>query len=388
LQLKAFTLAAMAVALGLLGLTGCNESPSANSGDPEVAATVNGVAIPVSEIDRLIEQQITDPKTGQKTPLQPVELAAARMQALQQLIQEEALYQRAQKESVVPTDDELKQELQSQKQQLGMTEEQFQKYLQQSGMTEEKFNLQAKRQLAIKKLQDKIASKVQTPSEDELKRVFEENKASLVAPRGIDLSDIIVDPRPNGTPGDATSPEAAQKKASDIHAVLKSGADFATVARAQSEDPNSAMQGGAIKFFSEAELQQTFPADVATRFFAMSAGQITDPIKANDGRFHIFKVNQKVEQTTPFTYDQVKQRLAQQMVDQRKQVVVSALMIDALASATVKNNLAQRVLEHPDTFGALRPSQLTQPKPAAPAQPAPAQPAAPANANAAQPATK
>jgi hypothetical protein len=222
--------------------------------------------------------------------------------------------------------------------------------------------------------------------------VFEENKESLVAPRGIDLSDIIVDPRPNGVQGDATSPESAAKKAQDIHNTLKSGADFATVARASSEDPNSAMQGGAIRFFSEADLRQTFPAEYVARFFGMTAGQITEPIQANDGRWHIFKVNTKVEQTTPLTYEMVKQRLAQQIVDQRKQVVISALVIDSLSSATVKNFLAERVLQHPDTFGALRPSPLTQPRAATPPpananQPATnTQPAAPANTN--QPAQK
>src|SRR5262245_20674998 len=118
LQLKAFATAAGAAAvLAIVGLTGCNDSTSGNTTDAEVAATVNGVAIPVSEIDRIIVQQITDPRTGQKATLQPVELAAARLQALQQLIQEEALYQRAQNEKVVPSDDELKQEIQSQKQQ-------------------------------------------------------------------------------------------------------------------------------------------------------------------------------------------------------------------------------------------------------------------------------
>src|SRR4051812_49993879 len=46
----------------------------------------------------------------------------------------------------------------------------------------------------------------------------------------------------------STTPEAAQRKAQEIEATLKSGADFATVARARSEDPNSAMQGGSLGF--------------------------------------------------------------------------------------------------------------------------------------------
>lgn len=394
---NAFTLAAAAAILtAVLGVTGCPgpNDPGPNGGDNEVAATVNGVNIPVSKIDQIIDLQLK--QGGPNAPqLTPIDLAAARLQVLDGLIQEEAIFQRAQKENVIPTDDEVKQAIQTQIQQSGMSQDDYQKYLKDVlGKTDEEFKADAKRKLAIQKLQEKVTATIPTPTDAEMQKYFDENKAQLVAPRGLDLSDIIVDPKSNNATDDAIGEEAAKRKADEIAAQLRANTDFATLARQRSED-RSALQGGSIGFFAEAQLQQTFPADIAQRFFTLQVGQITEPIRSADGRYHIFKLNAKREQNQELTFDQVKTQIAQTITDQRKQIVLSALLIDALSSATVRNNIANQIVAHPDTFGALRPSPLTQPRPAqpAPAAPAPAkqpeaQPGAPVNANKAEPATK
>lgn len=386
---KAFPLLAtvvLAASVGAMVLaTGaCGGNGGANA-DPEIAATVNGKEIPVSEIDRLIDLQLK--QAGPTAPqLTPISLTAARLQILDQLITEEVLFQRAQKENVVPNDDELNQKIAQQKQGYGMTEDQFQKFLQQSGQTEQQFREQIRRQLAIEKLRDKVAARVPSPKDEEVRKFFEENKAQLVAPRGFELSVITVDPRDNGASDDARSDQESQAKAQRILASLRAGGDFATVAQQQSEDARSAMQGGLIGFYSEQQAQETFGPDIARNFFNMQPGQITDPIRSPDGRWFIFKLNNKREQQREMTYEEVQQQIAQQITDQRKQVVLSALMIDAVSASAVKNHLATRILEHPDTFGALRPSPLTERKPEqAPATNAPANvnTTPPANANAA-----
>jgi parvulin-like peptidyl-prolyl isomerase len=388
------TLAALAVILAsFVGLAGCNGTNGGTTTEaPETAATVNGVEIPISKIDRLIDQQLK--AGGPNAPqLTPVALAAARMQLLEQLIQEEALYQRAQKENVIPSDQEVQQALQQQIQQVGMTQDQYQQQLKQLGQTEEELKTDLKRQLAIQKLQEKITTSIPAPTDAEIRKYFEENRQSLVAPRGIELSDIIIDPQNNNKGSDdAIGAEAAARKAQEVAAAVKTaGTDFATVARARSEDPNSAMQGGVIGFFSEANLQRTFPAEVAQRLFNLQPGQITDPIQSQDGRWHIFKLNGKREQQQELTFEEVSPQISRTITEQRKQVVMSALLLDAIAQADIKNNLADRIIKNPDTFGALRPSPLTQPRAPQPAAapatntnaaaPAEAQPSAPANSN-------
>jgi parvulin-like peptidyl-prolyl isomerase len=374
LRKNAFTIAAAAALFAsVLGLAGCGGGATTKGADDDVAATVNGVAIPVSKVDQQIDQQIKQ-AGPQAQQLTPVALAAARLQILDQLIQEEALYQRAQKENVIPTDDEVKQALQTQIQQSGMSQDEYQKRLQDLGQTEDQLKDEIKRQLAIQKLQDKVTATIPAPTEAEMQKFFDENRAQLVAPRGLDLSDIIVDPQQNpGVSDDAVGVDAAAKKAQDVSTQLKNKTDFATVARARSED-QSALQGGSIGFFADDRLKQTFPPDVLQKIVVLQVGQNTDPIQSQDGRWHIFKLNARRDQAQDMTYDQVKQQIAQNITDQRKQVVLSALVREAMTSATIRNNLATQIIEHPDTFGALRPSPLTQPGTNQPVQQPQAQP--------------
>jgi parvulin-like peptidyl-prolyl isomerase len=378
--------AAAALLASALGVAGCNGNGATPPPTPDdVAATVNGVSIPVTKVDQVIDQQIK--QAGPNAPqLTPVALAAARLQALDTLIQEEAMFQRAQRENLTPTDDEVKQELQSRIQKSNMSQDDYQKRLKDLGQTEDDLKNDIKHELAIKKLQDKVTATIPAPTEDEMKKFFDENRAQMTAPRGIQLADIIVDPANNGGgPEDAIGAEAAKAKAEAIANQLKGGADFATIARNRSEDPQSGMQGGQIGFFSDAQLKQTFPPDIAANLFALNTGQMTAPIQGQDGRWHLFLVQGKREQQQDMTYDQVKPQIAQTITQQRQQVVMSALLIDAVSSASIRNNLATQIIAHPDTFGALRPSPLTQPQAQQPApQPTPqpeAQPGAPVNAS-------
>ncbi len=90
-------LAGIAVLAALF--TACGGGPTGNSttvggGDPaEVAATVNGKAISMQEVDRGVKQQAQ----GQESKLSPLELAGARLQVLQTLVEQEVMFQKAEK---------------------------------------------------------------------------------------------------------------------------------------------------------------------------------------------------------------------------------------------------------------------------------------------------
>ena len=97
--------------------------------DPnETAATVNGKAIKLEEVERVIKQQ----GQGQETKFSPLELAQARLQVLENLIQNEVLYQKAEKENVVPTEDDITVEFNSQKTASGKSAEQIAKEMKES----------------------------------------------------------------------------------------------------------------------------------------------------------------------------------------------------------------------------------------------------------------
>jgi peptidyl-prolyl cis-trans isomerase SurA len=350
-----FLVASFAFALAACNRTG-NGAPSTT--DASVAATVNGKNILLSEVDQLISQQAQ----GQQAQMSQLQLAQARLQVLDGLIQKEVLFQRADKEKLLPTEDEVTQFINTQIQQSGMTQEQFQKRLKDQNQTEQSLREEARKQIAIQKLQDRTNGKIGAPNDKEVEDFYNTNKQQFVNARGVELADIVADPQPNeGLQDDAKSDAEAKQKIDLIYQQLKSGADFATVARQRSED-RSSLRGGDLGFATEADLKQNgFPQELIAQFFGseMQVGSYTPPLRFGDGRWYIFKLQRKQLQTENLTLDSpgVRAQITEALVNQRKQILNAALLEVAVNEAQVNNNLAAKMLSNPDNFGLPRPAQ-------------------------------
>jgi parvulin-like peptidyl-prolyl isomerase len=213
--------------------------------------------------------------------------------------------------------------------------------------------------MAIAKLQDKM-SIVKPPTDREISEYFNRNQEQFTLGKGIYLSEIVVDAADNKAKNDAIGEEQAKQKIDQIYTQLKNGADFATVARVQSEDVSS-YKGGDLGFLDEAHLQQVgFPAQLVQAFFAMKEGDITPPVQGSKGRWYIFKLTAKRTQEEKLSLDSpdVKAKISQVLIAQRKEILNSALVSAALNQTRIENFLAQRMLQNPDNFGSLRPTSL------------------------------
>jgi parvulin-like peptidyl-prolyl isomerase len=374
--------AAAAVAASVVfGAAACRRGGADAAKD--VAATVNGKPISLSEVDRVISQQTN----GQQATLSPLELAAARLQVLDDLIKQEVLYQRAEKEKLLPSDDEVTQAINAQKQQSGITADDYQRMLRESGQTEEGLRDVARRQIAIRKLMDRVGSKVDAPTDKEVEDFYNSNRDRYVSARGVGLSMIVVDPQDNGATDDAKNDADAKAKIDFIYQQLKSGRDFAEVAREKSEDPNTVARGGDVGFQTEDSLKQAgFPADLVAKFFSndMKVGDYTAPTRGSDGRWEIFKLTARRLQSENLTLDnpEVRKDAADSIVSQRKQIVNAALLEVAMREAKIENKLAESMLTNANSLSSLRPAGAATPAPAPANSPASqASPAAAANAN-------
>jgi parvulin-like peptidyl-prolyl isomerase len=360
-----------------------------------VAASVNDKKIMLTEVDKILEQQAKSQQV-QFADMSQLELAAGRLQVLDELIRREVLYQRAEKENLLPKDDEVAQAINEQKLQLG-TQEAFQRALKESGQTEDGMREIARRQLAIQKLLDRTSSKIEPPTDKEVEDFYNNNKARYVSARGVGLAAIIIDPADNGASNDAKGDIEAKNKIDIINQRLKSGADFATVARAESEDAQSVPRGGDLGFFTEDQLKQSgFPQDLVSRLFgSMEVGKVTDPIQAS-GRWTIFKLTDRRLQSENLTLDnpEVRKDATESILNQRKQILNAAMLEVAIREAKITNTLAQDMLNSPTSLSSLRPAgsrpaetgtPAASASPAASATPATAaaSPAATSNTNAA-----
>jgi parvulin-like peptidyl-prolyl isomerase len=345
------TLAASLAALSLV-LTACQSNTT--SATSEVAATVSGTKITVDEVNRVLAEQYR----GEEKNLAPIELAAARLQALDGLITNEVLYQRAQKENLSPTDEEINRYIQRSKEESGMTEQEFEKRLKETNQTEQQFRETIRKQLAIEKLQEKISQGIKI-QEREVEDFFNSNRQLFVARPGVAISSIIVDPADNGAKFDAKGEVAAQQKVNEIHTRLKNGADFATIARGQSEDQSAARSGdlGFVQQDQFGAFAQQGLAGLGEKLMAMNEGDITSPVKDGAGRYHIFKVTQKRTESRDLTLadPEVKTQITNAIREQRRQLVNQAYVAQARDEAKVENFLAKAVLDSPNNLGVLRP---------------------------------
>ncbi len=358
--------------------TACNRNGASgkeSTANAAVAATVNGKNILLEEVDRLVNQQAA----GQQNQMSQLQLAAARLQVLDGLIQQQALFQRAEKEKLLPTEDEVSQAINAQKTQASMTDEEYQKMLRESSQTEQSLREVARKQIAVQKLQDRGFSKISI-TDREVEDFYNNNKESFVNARGVGLATIMVDPADNGMQSDAKSEVEAKQKVDVIYQRLKSGGDFAQVARAESEDSQSNARGGDLGFLSEEQLKQSgLSPELVNRFFnSMQVGDITAPERTPTGRFYIFKLTRKQLQSENLTLDSpgVREDIKKALINQRQSLLSAALVATAMYDAKVVNNLAQSMLDSPNNLSGVRPAGAVNPSPAATAATAAATPPA------------
>src|SRR5438270_11755000 len=121
------------------------------------------------------------------------DLAQARIQVLDTLIQREVLFQRAEQEKVLPTEEQVTTEINNQMQQGGMTGEDFDRKLKHQGMSREALREEAKKELAIKALQDKYADKI-TTSDREVEDYFKTNPQQNANAHGVESAMTNADP--------------------------------------------------------------------------------------------------------------------------------------------------------------------------------------------------
>jgi len=279
------------------------------------------------------------------------------LSVLDNLIQRDVLFQRAEQEKLLPTDEEITNALNKQKQDSGMTDEEFARQLKEQNMTMEALREESKKDIAISKLQDKYAGKI-TISDREVEDYYTANKQEFILGKGVELADIVVDPQDNGLQDDAKTEAEAKQKIDGVYQNLKTvGTErFGDVALAKSED-QSRIKGGDIGFASEDDLKRNnFPPALITRLFAMQPGEYTEPVQFN-GRWYIFKLKRKQLEVENRTLESpgVRQQITLELTDQRKQILNAALLTVAMSEAKVVNNLAIEILNNPSNLG-LRPA--------------------------------
>ena len=169
-------------------------------------------------------------------------------------------------------------------------------------------------------------------SREELISYYNQHREDYRRQEEVKASHILIKV-PTGADGkvDPKADAAAKQKAEDILKKLKAGADFAEMAKKESQDTASAINGGSLGWFQRGAMVPDFEK-VA---FSLPVGGMSDVVKTQFG-YHIIKVMDKHSAGVP-TFDEVKDKiepiLKQEKAQQQAQKLADAVYDDAKGSA-------------------------------------------------------
>jgi peptidylprolyl isomerase len=171
-------------------------------------------------------------------------------------------------------------------------------------------------------LQSVSAAAKDFPSEADLKAAYEANKAALTLPRQFQVAQIFV---ASSEAADKETQEKAKKKLADTQAKLKQpNADFASIAKADSDERVSAERGGEIGWVAETQLRP----EIKSAILGLEKDGVSEPISVAGG-WHIVKVLDKKDAGAAAfadVRDALTQRLRAQAVEANRRAYLAKLL--------------------------------------------------------------
>ena len=146
----------------------------------------------------------------------------------------------------------------------------------------------------------------ESPSAEDLQNLYDENEELYTNPERRRAQHILVE---------------NEDLANDLLGQIKGGADFAELAKANSEDTSSNEEGGDLGFFESGLMGAEF--DEAA--FAMNIGDVSDVVSTDYGYFHIIKLTD-IEPKTIQNFEEVESQLASLYVKNAKEKELFGLL--------------------------------------------------------------
>ncbi len=137
---------------------------------------------------------------------------------------------------------------------------------------------------------------------------YDRTRESYKSGEAARASHILIKTEASATPQEV---EAARARAAGLAARARAGEDFAALAKANSADPGSAVNGGDLNFFERGQMVAEFEQTA----FSQPVGSISDPIKTQYG-FHVIKVTGKRGGGYK-TFEEVRPQITTSLLDTR-----------------------------------------------------------------------
>lgn len=246
---------------------------------PDVLARVNGEPIAKDEFERALRN--VEARAGQPVPVEQRDQVYRGV--LDQLVSFHLLVQESKARKIEVTDTEVNARLDEVKKQFP-SEDEFKKALASRSMTVDTLRQEAKQEMTLSRLVEGEVKSLIKVEERDIKDFYDKNPERFQQPEAVRASHILIKLEPNAT---EAQKKEARAKIEGVLKQVKSGGDFAALAKQHSQD-GSAPQGGDLNFFSRGQMVPPFEQAA----FAMGAGETSGVVESQFG-YHIIKVTEK-----------------------------------------------------------------------------------------------
>lgn len=343
---SALALAGLAVACGAKTATAV--APSATAW-----AVIDGREISGDDVDKAYRRV----SQGQ-APTSDEEVLSAKLGVLNELIVQDILLAKARALKLEVPDSEVDAAFAEGRK--GIPDETFQQELATRNLTATDMRDGIRRELLAQKLiEQEVTAKI-TVSEQDLKDFFDVNRAQFNVPElSYHIAQIVVtparDPQLNNRTGDdATTPAMAAQKAQMLMERLKSGQQFADLARDFSEDPQSAPRGGDLGLVPVSALNQA-PPPLRDAVLKSAPGTVST-VSGSGAHSLVLVVSKEEAGQRDLSSPQVRDGITNTLKQRREQLLRAAYLSAVRNDATVVNVVAKRVLESPGKMPSLMPA--------------------------------
>ena len=295
-----------------------------------IVATVDGVNITEGEVKKQLDLFVAQMGAGVPADRLAAALPRVRERIVAELIDKTILLGAVEKEGIALSDEEYESTVQELLAELppGVTIKEF---FEKTGMTQNDL----REQMKLRKLLLAKADAAGKPTDEEVRAFYDEHKDAMAADASVTASHILVAVSPDD---DDDAKAAKRAKIEDLRQQILDGADFAELAKANSDCPSKA-DGGNLGTFGKGQMVAPFE----DACFSQEIGTVGDVVETTFG-YHLILVSDRQDART-YDFDDVidsesgvtvKDRIAMMLEGERQQTAVEAYVEELQNNAVVE----------------------------------------------------
>jgi hypothetical protein len=177
--------------------------------------------------------------------------------------------------------------------------------------------------------------KKKLPTEEEVRKFFDDNKAKLGRSERIRMAHIAFLAPAADVEARAQKRQSAEKVLLDVRKNAKDEYAFGQLAMAKSEDARSRSAAGELPFLTREEIAGRLGPEIAEAAFALSPGQIVERVLESEQGFQIVKLIAR-EEGSEASYEALRESIKARLTAERREKAFKEFMETRWARANVK----------------------------------------------------